>query len=45
VINIGSVFFLNTGLATSIMIDFAGFLFGLRNAMDPLKEHSDSKKR
>ena len=45
VINIGSVFFLNTGLATSIIIDFTAFFIGLRNAMLPLKGQPHSKKR
>jgi len=43
VINIGSVFLLNTGLATSIIIDLTTFFIGLENAMRPLKEHSSLK--
>jgi heavy metal translocating P-type ATPase len=43
VINIGSVFLLNTGLATSIIIDLTTFFIGLENAMRPLKEPSSSK--
>lgn len=43
-INIGSVFLLNTGLATSIVIEFVAFFIGLQNAMRPLKEHSSSAK-